>query len=227
MPKNKRQKYQRVKDLPNVTITEWGIGTPPSPKTYPWNDGRYAGMKILLELGCGKGEHSLAFAEADPGLLCIGVDRKSHRICVGAEQAIAMGLENIQFLRAQIEDVETFFRQGAIDDIWLTFPDPHPKLRTSHLRMTSPEFLDRYARLLAPGGMVHLKTDSTLLFEYTRETVSHQGGHVLKATENLHAMDNNRFGARNVISAFEQEARARGETVKYLCFELKQEKTIK
>lgn len=220
MPKNKRQKYQRVKDLPNVTITEWGIGAPPSPKTYPWNDGRYDGMRKLLELGCGKGEHSLAFAEADPGLLCIGVDRKSHRICVGAEQAIAMGLENIQFLRAQVEDVETFFRQSSIDDIWLTFPDPHPKLRTSHLRMTSPDFLDRYARLLVPGGMVHLKTDSVLLFDYTHETVGHWGGHVLTATKNLHAVEDRKFGAQEVVSAFECEAKAMGETVKYVAFEL-------
>lgn len=220
MPKNKLQKYQRVNDLPNVTITEWGISPSPSPSAYPWDANRYAGMRKLLELGCGKGEHSLAFAAADPNLLCVGVDRKSHRICVGAEKAIALGLDNVHFLRALIDDIEKFFRKRSIDEIWLTFPDPHPKLRTSHLRLTSPTFLDRYARLLKPGGSVHLKTDSNLLFDYTRETVSHWGGRVVAAVEDLHMAKNGNLGAHEVVSAFESEAKARGETVKYVAFKL-------
>ena len=154
MPKNKRQKYQRVNSLSNVTVTDRNSHS--LPDRFPWHENRYDGMRRVLELGCGKGEHSLAFAAADPGALCIGVDRKSHRICVGAETAIAMGLDNVQFLRAYIEGLDAFFLARSIDEIWLTFPDPHPKLRTRHLRLSAPAFLDTYARLLTPGGRVHL-----------------------------------------------------------------------
>ena len=218
MPKNKRQKYQRVKNLPNVTVTGWDSS--PLPAAYPWYENRYDGMRRVLELGCGKGEHSLAFAAADPATLCVGVDRKSHRICVGAETAIAMGLENVQFLRAHIEGLEGFFMKQSIDEIWLTFPDPHPKFRTRHLRLSAPAFLDTYARLLMPGGKVHLKTDSDLLFDYTRESVVRWGGRVVVASANLHATDNGRIGAHEVVSAFEHAARSQGETIKYVVFEL-------
>ena len=218
MPKNKREKYQRVKNLPNVTITERNFS--PSSDSFPWNESRYKGMRRVLELGCGKGEHSLAFAAANPEALCLGVDRKSHRICVGAETAIAMGLDNVQFLRAPIEMIEPFFNKQSINEIWIPFPDPHPKLRTSHLRLSAPAFLDTYARLLAPGGKVHLKTDSSLLFDYTRESVDRWGGRVVAALDNLHATDNDCIGARAVVSAFEQAARSQGETIKYLAFEL-------
>jgi tRNA (guanine-N7-)-methyltransferase len=218
MPKNKRQKYQRVKSLPNVTVTERD-SYPPS-EVFPWYENRYDGMRRVLELGCGKGEHSLAFAAANSNTLFVGVDRKSHRICVGAETAIALGLENVQFLRARIEMIETFFTKQSIDEIWLTFPDPHPKLRTSHLRLSAPAFLDTYAQLLMPGGKVHLKTDSDLLFDYTCESVDRWGGRVVVASDNLHVLDNDRMGAREVVSAFEHAARSQGETIKYLAFEL-------
>ncbi|BBO81793.1 tRNA (guanine-N(7)-)-methyltransferase [Desulfosarcina ovata subsp. sediminis] len=218
MPKNKRQKHRRVKTLPNVTITESGATISSGP--YPWNENRYDGMKRVLELGCGKGEHSLAFAAANPDALCVGVDRKSHRICVGAETAMAKGLDNVQFLRAPIECLAAFFANQSIHEIWLTFPDPHPKPRTSHLRLSAPRFLDTYAALLVPGGKVNLKTDSRLLFDYTHESVARCGGHVVVAADNLHKTDDGGIGAREVVSAFEYAARARGETIKYMAFEL-------
>lgn len=218
MPKNKHLKFQRVKDLPNVTITGW---TPcPAHEEYPWDHTRYFGMKRWLELGCGKGEHSLAFAAANPGTLCVGVDRKSHRICVGAETAIAMGLENLHFLRAHIERLESFFAKHSIDEIWLTFPDPHPKHRMSHRRLTAPSFLDVYAKLLIPGGKVNLKTDSDLLVDYTCEAVRQWGGQVVAMADDRDAAGCAPIAAPGVVSAFEHIARAKGRTIKYVTFGL-------
>ena len=107
MPKNKLLKYERVKRLPNVTFSVFGES--PSPWSYPWYDERYADMEKVLELGCGKGEYSLAFAAANSRQFCVGVDCKSHRMCVGAEKAIADGLDNVHFLRARIERIMEFF----------------------------------------------------------------------------------------------------------------------
>jgi tRNA (guanine-N7-)-methyltransferase len=103
MPKTKRLKYERVQHLPNVTLIEDNDGR--SYRCFAWSDNRWEGMKKVLELGCGKGEHSLAFAAADPGKYCLGIDLKSHRICSGAEKAIALGLTNVHFLRARIEQI--------------------------------------------------------------------------------------------------------------------------
>jgi len=177
-------------------------------------------MKRVIELGCGKGEHSLAFAAANIDTLCVGVDYKSHRLCVGAEKAIAKGLDNVYFLRARIENLESFFIKQSIDEIWLTFPDPHPKHRKSKFRLTAPPFLETYAKLLISGGNVNLKTDSDLLFDYTRKTVVRWGGHVVSVLDDLHETGEGTVGARDVVSAFELAARSQGATIKYMAFQL-------
>ncbi len=218
MPKNKRHKYERVKHLPNVTISVFGESPPP--RSYPWSQSRFEGMQTVLELGCGKGEHSLAFAAADPHRLCVGVDCKSHRMCVGAEQAIAAGLDNVHFLRAWIERIGEFFVDHSIHEIWLPFPDPHPKHRSEKCRLSAPSFLDVYATLLVSGGTVHLKTDSHRLFDYTRQSVDRWGGRVTVASEDLHGEGAPLTGACEVASAYETAARSRGETIKYLAFNL-------
>ncbi|WP_372681890.1 tRNA (guanosine(46)-N7)-methyltransferase TrmB [Desulfosarcina sp.] len=218
MPKNKLLKYERVKRLPNVTFSV--LGESPSPGSYPWHDERYQGMQKVLELGCGKGEYSLALAAANPRKLCVGIDFKSHRICVGAEKALAQGLENVHFLRARIERIGEFFLKRSIHEIWLTFPDPHPKHRTVKSRLSSPSFLDAYANLLLPGGTVYLKTDSDLLYDYTRESVRRWGGSQVKISNSAHGSDCSTSGTGEVVSAYEQAARSRGADIQFMAFKL-------
>ena len=218
MPKNKLLKYDRVKGLPNVTFSVFGASLPPG--SYPWYDERFRGMQHVLELGCGKGEYTLAFAAANPHKLCVGIDYKSHRMCVGAERALARGLDNVHFLRARIERIEEFFRKHSIHEIWLTFPDPHPKHRAIKSRLSAPSFLDAYAKLLLPGGTVYLKTDSDLLYDYTRESVQRWGGREGDASEAAHGRDCSASGACEAISAYEHAARSRGATVQFMAFKL-------
>jgi tRNA (guanine-N7-)-methyltransferase len=219
MAKNKLIKYERVKSLPNVIFSEFGETV--SPLSYPWYEARHDGMTKVLELGCGKGEHSLAFALETPSKLCIGIDSKSHRICSGAEIAIGQGLENIYFLRAHIERIEEFFTAHSIDEIWLTFPDPHPKKRSIKSRLTSPSFLDAYSKLLVPGGTVFLKTDSGLLYDYTQQSVEQWGGKIVEKSDNMHDSRGITQSAGDVVSAFEKKALKKEITIKYLAFQLK------
>ncbi len=218
MVKTKHHKYERVKKLPNVIIPD--PNTSPALISYPWNESGYGDMEKILELGCGKGEHSLGFARANPDRLYVGVDCKSHRLCVGGEQAINHGFDNLFFLRAQVEEIRTFFKDRSIHEIWLTFPDPHPKQRSIKHRLTSAKFLEIYSHLLIPCGTVHLKTDSNLLYTYTRESVEYWGGRIKTSSSDLHGEDVTFTGARNIVSAFENKATARGETIKYLSFTL-------
>lgn len=121
--------------------------------------------EIVVELGCGKGEYTLALARRYPEKCFIGVDIKGARLWRGAKTATEENLPNVAFLRTRIEFITAFFAPGEISQIWLTFSDP--QLKSENSRLTSPLFLERYRSFLKPGGLVHLKTDSRFLHEYT------------------------------------------------------------
>lgn len=127
---------------------------------------------IHLELACGRGEYTLALAKRYPDKNFIGVDVKGARIWKGATQALEESITNVAFLRCRIEQLELFFDEGEVSEIWITFPDPFLKDRKQNRRLTSPAFLEKYKLLLTRDGSIHLKTDSPLLFDYSRETVS-------------------------------------------------------
>lgn len=126
---------------------------------------------IVLELGCGRGEYTVALAARYPENNYIGVDIKGARMWRGAKTATETGLTNAAFLRTRIEFIESFFAEGEVDEIWITFPDPQPGRQRAKKRLTSPVFLQRYAKFLKPGGVIHLKTDSAMLHEYTRAVI--------------------------------------------------------
>ena len=215
MAKTKHLKYERVLHLPNVLIPEDG---PEKKAPLPW-----AGLSdrpMILELGCGKGEHALALAAANPDCLVVGVDIKSHRLCTGGEAALARGLANLYFLRTDVTALDQWVTRESVREIWITFPDPHPKQREIKHRLTAPDFLAMYAALLLPGGAVHVKTDSDLFYRYTLGAVADWGGAVEARTCDLHGEGAGPTGAAGVCSAFEQKARTGKRTIKYLKFTL-------
>ena len=135
--------------------------------------GGHAG-DIILELGCGKGEYTLELARRNPDKNYIGVDIKGARLWRGAKTATEEGLRNVAFLRTRIEFIGAFFGPDEVSEIWLTFSDPQLK-SSPNKRLSSPMFLERYRHFLKPGGLIHLKTDSRFLYEYTLAvaTVNH------------------------------------------------------
>ena len=121
---------------------------------------------IVLELGCGKGDYTIALAERHPEINYIGVDIKGARLWKGAKYATENALPNVAFLRTRIEFIDAFFGPGEVSEIWLTFSDPQLH-GSENSRLSSPLFLERYRHFLKPGGIIHLKTDSRFLYEYT------------------------------------------------------------
>ena len=133
---------------------------------------------IVLELGCGKGDYTIALARRHPEMNVIGVDIKGARLWKGAKEATEEKMGNVAFLRTRIEFIDAFFGPGEVSELWLTFSDP--QLRGSeNARLTSPLFLQRYHRFLKPDGIVHLKTDSRFLYEYTQSVIRANGLQVL------------------------------------------------
>jgi len=124
---------------------------------------------LILELACGKGEYTLALAQRDVSHNFIGVDIKGARIWKGARRGLDEKISNAAFLRTRIEFIEYFFSPGEVESIWITFPDPFAG--KPNRRLTSVPFLERYRKFLKPGGSIHLKTDSELLYEFTLEVI--------------------------------------------------------
>ena len=122
---------------------------------------------IVLELGCGKGEYTIGLAKQNPQNNYIGIDIKGARLWRGAKIGMEENLENVSFLRTQIELVDELFGENEVSEIWITFPDPQIKYKRTKHRMTNKEFLAKYKRILKPDGVVHLKTDSEFMHGYT------------------------------------------------------------
>ena len=150
-----------------------------------WNERMFAAAQpVVLELGCGRGEYTIGLAEREPARNYIGVDIKGARLWKGAKYATEHELPNVAFLRTRIEFIEAFFAPGEVSEIWLTFSDP--QLRSENSRLTSPLFLERYRKFLKPGGVVHLKTDSRFLHEYSLAVARANGLRILSATTDLY-----------------------------------------
>ncbi len=141
---------------------------------------------LTLELGCGKGEYTVEMARRYPEKNFIGVDIKGARMWRGLKTAQEESLKNVAFVRTRIELSEYYFGTHEVDELWITFPDPQVKAVRERKRLTSPQFLKRYALCLTMDAIIHLKTDALLLYDYTREVIE-QGGHsLLFANEDIY-----------------------------------------
>ena len=155
-----------------------------------WRERMFAGSAapddggIVLELGCGKGEYTIELAQRNPARNYVGVDIKGARLWKGAKYATQHALPNVAFLRTRVEFISAFFAPSEVSEIWLTFSDP--QFRSENSRLSSPVFLERYRRFLKPGGVVHLKTDSRFLHEYTKAVSKANGLELLACTDDLY-----------------------------------------
>lgn len=174
---------------------------------------------LTLELGCGRGEYTVALAERNPQRNYIGIDIKGARMWRGAKTVTERGMTNAGFIRTRIEFIESFFAEGEVDEIWITFPDPQLKTRRAKKRLTSPLFLERYARMLSPHGTINLKTDSQHLYSYTLAVAEHYG-------LPCEAAENDIYGSGfadevlSVKTAYEQMFLERGLPITYIRFGL-------
>lgn len=175
---------------------------------------------IILELGCGKGEYTIALAEKFPQNNYIGVDIKGARLWKGAKYATEKSLKNVAFLRTRIEFIDSIFAQGEVSEIWLTFSDPQPN--KPRKRLSSPLFLERYSHILKEDGIIHLKTDSQLLHEYTLETIESENHILLEANNDIYGT--NRAENDDILSVktfYEKQFLAKGMAITYAKWRLR------
>lgn len=141
---------------------------------------------ITLELGCGKGEYTIALAEKYPQRNFIGIDIKGARLWKGAKHVETNKLPNVIFIRTSIDFIEWIFAKDEISEIWITFADP--QLQSPRKRLTGILFLERYKKFLVPAGVIHLKTDSRFLHEYTKALAEQNGCKILSCNADIYSV---------------------------------------
>jgi tRNA (guanine-N7-)-methyltransferase len=175
---------------------------------------------IVLELACGGGEYTLALANENPNINYIGVDIKGARIWKGASKSIERGLDNVAFLRTKIEQIHYFFEKDEISEIWITFPDPFLRKSKANRRLTSAKFLDLYRMILKKGGLLHLKTDSPPLYEFSLEVFQGDSNvKILYKNEDIYGSPL-AFPELEFKTFYEYQHLADGRKIKYIRFQI-------
>lgn len=176
---------------------------------------------LVLELGCGKGEYSVALGQKFPEKNFIGIDIKGARFWRGAKTAVENGISNVAFLRTQIELIDKLFAQGEVSEIWITFPDPQIKYKRTKHRMTNMEFLARYKKILKKDGIVHLKTDSEFMHGYTLGLLHGQGHEVLYANHNIYVNEGAPAEVTGIQTFYEQFYLEQDKPITYIRFKIR------
>lgn len=174
---------------------------------------------ISLELACGKGEYAVGLGELHPARNFIGVDLKGNRIWVGAKRATEKKLQNVAFLRTQIDQITEYFAQGEVSEVWITFPDPQLRLSRAKKRLTHPKFLRLYKQILKPGGLIHLKTDSPELYQFTRTVISNYGLPLHSDYDDVYSLEQISEELK-IKTHYESLDIAASNRIHYLCFSL-------
>jgi tRNA (guanine-N7-)-methyltransferase len=224
--KNKLARWTELGSYDNVIQPEIeDVSGKDHPIKGRWNQDIFKnGNPITLELGCGKGEYTVGLANNFPHNNFIGIDIKGARMWRGAKTANDQKLPNVAFLRTRIEFINSFFSADEVDEIWITFPDPHTGGRNSNKRLTSPWFLNNYRHFLKNKGLIHLKTDNKELYDFTCKVLSYNNVETIISTNDLHTekIDN----ILSIRTHYEKIFLDAGLKINYISFRLDKEKII-
>lgn len=184
-----------------------------------WNEFFKNVNPIILELACGKGEYAVGMGMLYPQKNFIGVDLKGNRLWVGAKKAMENKLQNVAFLRTQIDQVNEYFSSDEVDEIWITFPDPQLRKSKAKKRLTHPKFLRLYQQFLKPGGYIHVKTDSPDLYHFTKQVIEMYECKLHVDYEDLYSQEQIAEELK-IKTHYEALDIAQSNRIHYLCFSL-------
>jgi tRNA (guanine-N7-)-methyltransferase len=213
MGQKKLIRFEAIKSFPNVL--QYPEGMPGK-----WKDFYRNGNPLTLELACGKGEYTVGLANMYPERNFLGVDLKGNRIYIGAKKCLEEHIPNAAFLRTKIDQVDQYFSRNEVEAIWLTFPDPQLRKSRARRRLTHPKFLRLYQKLLIPGGLIHLKTDSPVLYIFTKWVIDLCQLPLLEDSEDIYAEDGPVKPELMIKTHYEGLDIAGSSRVHYLCFAL-------
>lgn len=160
-----------------------------SPLCFEAEDWPRESVVDVLEIGAGTGLFSVGLGERAQDRQFVAMDVKGDRLQKGARVAEEKQLENVRFLRARADQLVELMPHHSLQTLWVTFPDPFPKKRSSGRRLTHPTFLKMYQKLLAPDGALYFKTDAHDLFTWSLEQLVREGWQIQELSFDLHESD--------------------------------------
>lgn len=220
MGKNKLERFAEISRFDNVLeLDDYQDEKTEKPKGRWHSDIFGNNHPIILELACGKGTYTLELARRSAKRNYVGVDIKGSRLWKGAKIAREKELANVRFLRIYIDHLDEYFADNEVDEIWITFPDPYPKGSDRSKRLTSEKFLRQYQSVLKEDGLVHLKTDSSSLFQFSKRSVRNFGGTICEDIPDVYGqnIDNPHLA---IQTDFEKKHLSKGRVIKYMNFKL-------
>lgn len=170
--------------------------------------------KLTVEIGAGKADLSVELAKQFPAECFIACDIKSDRLYTGAKYALENKIDNIRFLRTHINEIASVLPKHAVDNLWITFPDPFSRKRSAKHRLTHPHFLKLYKQVLKPGGTLHFKTDNQKLFEWSLEQFEATKWIVSDISRDLHS--SGLHGNYKITTTFERKFMSENRPIHYL-----------
>lgn len=211
MGQKKLVRFEAIKSFPNVLQYPEGM---------PGQWGAFFKNKdpLTLELACGKGEYTVALAKMYPERNFLGIDMKGNRIYIGAKKCLEEGIGNAAFLRSHIDKLTSYFKNDEVAEIWLTFPDPQLRKSRATRRLTHPKFIRLYQQILIPGGHIHLKTDSPVLYQFTKWVAAMYDLSLLEDSVDIHAAP--MMEELKIRTHYESLDIAQSKKVHYLCFSI-------
>ena len=218
--KNKLKRFKENETFPNVIQPTREEVTNNFIHKGKWHSFFKNENPIVLELGCGKGEYTIALAEKNPDKNFIGIDIKGARFWRGAKTAIENNMKNVAFIRTQIELVDCIFAENEVDEIWITFPDPQIKYKRTKHRMTNHEFLKKYHHILKADGIMNLKTDSEFMHGYTLGLLHGEGHEVIHASHDVYKLQSSPEEVTSTQTFYEKQYLEKGKPITYIKFKL-------
>jgi tRNA (guanine-N7-)-methyltransferase len=131
------------------------------------------GRPIWLEIGFGAGEHLAHQAAAHPTVGLIGCEAFINGVAMALGRIAAAGLTNVRLHPGDARDLIEILPDGALDRVFLLYPDPWPKARHQRRRFASPDNLAALARVMLPGAELRLATD---IADYARHALEAVAG---------------------------------------------------
>ncbi len=169
---------------------------------------------LYLEIGCGKGAFITGLSEMFPDKRLLAVELVPDVLMMAMEKADREERKNIRFLNANAENIADIIPEGSVTHLYLNFSDPWPKKRNAKRRLTSPAFLERYKKILAPEGKIFFKTDNKGLFDYSLESFLSNGYSVSDVCFDLHSDEV--LNQNNIETEYEKNFSAKGFLINYL-----------
>jgi len=221
MGKDKLKRFAEVETFDNVFQPSFDDIDKDFRLKEKWNEEFNNNNPIILELGCGKGEYTVGLAKQFANKNFIGIDIKGSRIWRGAKTCVEENINNVRFIRTKIDFIEKFFANNEINEIWLTFSDPQPK--RPRKRLTSPQFINRYKNILNKKGVINVKTDSSLLYNYTLDEIKTNNYTILENSSDIYneliiRANNELISKINIKTFYEQKWLEEGKKIKFISF---------